>query len=231
MNSSPYHKFTLFSYPKSSASWRVRIALDYYQFPYEIIDVNLLKNEQNAPEFIKINPNASVPVLKVEDKSPHRKVTTYISQSTAILECLHTMSYFDGFLHDPNDFGPLFPRYYDEIAKVRSICNIIACDIHPLQNLRVLKQMEELDCKEMTKGKWAVKWITRGLDVLEKTLKETSGKYCFGNAVTMADIYLIPQCFNAKRFKCFESEKYPILHKIYDNCLALDCFRKTAPTL
>jgi maleylpyruvate isomerase len=211
-------QFTLYSYPKSSASWRVRIALDLKNIPYTIHDVNLLDNGQYDALFLRLNPNASVPMLKVQGPGSE---THYLAQSTAIIEFLESLGSVSSSLYPTNIF---------EQAKIRNVVNLIACDIHPIQNLRVLKQIEKMG-GSMEKKQWAQLWIKRGFSILENMLKDTAGDYSFGNTVTMADVYLIPQCFNAKRFECFSKDDYPTLNRIYDNCMLLDAFSRTAPTL
>src|SRR5579872_2866340 len=177
----------LYNYYRSSASFRVRIALNLKKIPYENISVHLAKNEQNAPEFQSINPQALIPVLQDNDK--------IITQSFAIIEYLED-------LHPTPSFFPTDPY---QKALARSFALMIAADIHPLNNLRVLQYLkQELGLSEEKKNQWYQYWIEKGLSALEKNLNASkyTGDFCVGNQLTIADIFLVPQLFNARRFHC-----------------------------
>ena len=200
----------LYSYYRSSAAYRVRIALNYKGIEYKQIPVNLVENEQNSNEYLAINPQGLVPTLKLADD-------TIITQSTAILEWLEEQ------YPDPG----LYPYDAATRAKARSLCNIIACDIHPLNNLRVLKYLkEELKVSEEQKNNWYQYWIAKGFRSVEKALSPDS--FALGHTVSMVDIYLIPQVYNALRFKQ-DMNSYPNITRIYHTCNELDAFKMAAP--
>lgn len=166
-------KFQLYTYWRSSCSWRVRIVLNLHGIPFDSIPIHLAKGDQ-LKEYKAINPNATVPAL-VTPKG-------LITQSTAIIE----------YLEETGNIK-LLPQDPYERSQVRSIMNLIACDIQPVQNLRVLKYVGD------TKQTWACHFITLGFEALEAILSKTSGKYSYGNSLTLADVYLIPQVYNAIR--------------------------------
>lgn len=200
----------LYSYFRSSAAYRVRIALNYKGIEYQQVPVNLLDDEQNSKEYLAINPLGLVPALELGD-------ATIITQSTAILEWLEEQYPEPG----------LYPSDAATRAKARSLCNIIACDIHPLNNLRVLKYLkEELQVSEEQTNNWYQHWIAKGFSSVEKAL--SPGSYALGHAVSMVDIYLIPQVYNARRFHQ-DMNSYPNITRIYHNCNELDAFKMAAP--
>lgn len=189
----------LFSYFRSSASWRVRIALNLTNSEASIVPVNLLKQEQFNPR----NPNNSVPFYTNESLE--------IGQSVAIMEYLND-------LH-----GNLLPKDIIQRAQVRDIVGLVCCDIHPIQNLRVLKKVGE-----EAKLEWAQHWIIRGFEALEKVLVKTSGTYSVADSVSMADCVVVPQVANAVRFKV-DLSNYPTIMKVNGNCMKLDAFINSAP--
>ena len=200
----------LYSYFRSSAAYRVRIALNYKGIEYQQIPVNLLADEQNSKEYLAVNPLGLVPALVLVDD-------TIITQSTAILEWLEEQYPEPG----------LYPHDAATRAKARSLCNIIACDIHPLNNLRVLKYLkEELKISEEQKNNWYQHWIAKGFSSMEKALSPDS--YALGDTVSMVDIYLIPQVYNALRFNQ-DMNSYPNITRIYHRCNELDAFKRAAP--
>ena len=199
-------KPVLYSYFRSSCSWRVRIALELKGVRYEYKPVNLLQGEQNSDAYQKVNPIGGVPTLVV-DGHP-------ICQSLAIIE------YLDEKYPDPS----LLPEDPIKRADVRKLALIIAADIQPVQNLRVLKFVG--DEKKMELGHWT---ISNGFAALEKCLKTTAGKYCYGNEITMVDLCLIPQIFNAHRFKV-DMSSYPTICRIQEELNKLDAFKKSHPT-
>jgi len=200
----------LFTYHRSSAAYRVRIALNYKGIKYSTVPVNLLKVEHRGDDYLRINPQGLVPALRLDD----RRVLT---QSGAILE----------WLEENYPSPALLPQDSYDRSMVRGWANIIACDIHPIDNLRVLNYLTgELGVNDEQKQTWYRHWIKLGFDVLEAQVK--AAPYCFGKQVSMADIYLIPQVYNALRFKV-EMNHYPKIHAVYKNCNALDAFSQAAP--
>lgn len=203
----------LYSYFRSSSSYRVRIALNLKGLEYEIKPVHLLKNkgEQNAADYKKINPMGEVPCLIHNGTS--------IGQSMAIIE------YIDKCFID----HPLFPATPKDGAVVRQICEIINSGIQPIQNLKVLQKLEkDFSATQEIKNAWAKHWITEGFGGLEKTLEGSSGIYCFGDTLTAADCFLVPQVFNANRFSV-DLSKYKNIQKVYSSCITLPAFKKAAP--
>lgn len=168
----------LYSYWRSSCSWRVRLALELKKIPYEYKPINLLQGEQNEPWYREINPAGLVPTLVLDNGM-------VISQSVAILEYLE-----EAF---PGTF-PLLPGGLQERALVRRFVQTIASDIQPLQNLRIIKSLPEAQ-----RSDWAKNVITNGLLVLYELVKSHSKGFCFGDKVSMADLALIPQLYNARR--------------------------------
>ena len=202
----------LFGYYRSSATYRVRIALNFKALQYEYIGVSLINGEQRSEAYLARNPQGLVPSLETSDG-------TQISQSTAILE----------WLEDEFPDPALYPDDSLSKAAVRSLCNIVACDIHPLNNLRVLKYLvTDLDADEAQKTTWYQHWIRLGFASIEGQLNGAS--FCFGEEVTMADVYLVPQVYNALRFKQ-DMGDYPNIMAIYHNCNELQAFEGAAPEM
>jgi len=203
----------LYSYYRSSASFRVRIVLNLKQLPYETIPVHLVKNggEQHAPGYLTLNPSGAVPSMEHDGKM--------LTQSSAICE----------YLNELHPEPALLPVDIVERAWVRSICNLVACDIHPVNNLRVLKYITKtLVVSEIQKTDWYRHWITQGFNALEKLLSQRAGNYCWGDTVSMADAFVIPQIWNAHRFDC-PMDDYPILQRVYKNAMQLSAFQQAAP--
>ena len=200
----------LYSYFRSSAAYRVRIALNYKGIEYKQIPVNLVDDEQNSKEYLAINPLGLVPALKLADD-------TIITQSTAILEWVEEQYPEPG----------LYPHDAATRAKARSLCNIISCDIHPLNNLRVLKYLKaDLNVSDTQKTDWYHHWISKGFNSVEKALSPDT--YALGHSVSMVDVYLIPQVYNALRFNQ-DMDSYPNITRIYHSCNELDAFKMAAP--
>jgi maleylacetoacetate isomerase len=205
----------LYNYFRSSAAYRTRIAFNLKGVPYETVNVDLRAptNDQQKPDYRSINPQALVPALSVED--------TTIAQSLAIIE------YLDETHPDP----PLMPRSPVNRARVRAMALAIACDMHPLNNLRVLTYLRSpLGHDEDTINDWYRHWIAVGFSGLEQEARRATGdgRHMFGQSVTVADIYLVPQMFNARRFKC-DLERYPTLRAISAHLESLPAFAKAAP--
>jgi maleylacetoacetate isomerase len=209
----------LYSFFRSSAAYRVRIALNLKELPYETIPIHLVKNggEQLTPEYRELNPMALVPAF-VDDEAGKDAVLT---QSLAIIE----------YLEEKYPAMSLLPANADDRAFVRSIALSIACDIHPLNNLRVLRYLvRNLNVSEDDKNVWYRHWVEQGLASIEGMLAKDPrvGKFCFGDSPTMADCCLVPQIANAQRFNCNLSH-VPTIMRIHDACTALDAFAKAAP--
>ena len=202
----------LYTYFRSSAAFRVRIALNLKQLEYQSAFVNLPEAEQRKAEYLAINPQGFVPLL--EDG------TSRLTQSLAIIE------YLDETFPEP----PLLPQDAAARARVRAIALAIACDIHPLNNLRVLKYLENtLECGKDARLTWYRYWIAEGFAAVERMLDDSAtGRFCHGNTPTLADIALVPQVFNAQRFGC-DLEPYPRLRAINEACVALPAFTRAAP--
>ncbi len=203
----------LYSFYRSSAAYRVRIALELKNLNWETVRVNLGLGEQSLEPFLKNNPQGLVPVLEFNRH--------YFSQSLAIIE----------FLEEMNPDPPLLPKNIVERAQVRCFAQQIAMEIHPLNNLRVLKYLEnELGLDEDKKKSWYLHWIVEGFTALEKSLQNNGceAQYCFGEIPSLADICLIPQVYNAMRFHCNIS-KYPIIESIWNHCMSIDAFKRAAP--
>ncbi len=205
----------LYSYYRSSASYRVRIGLNYKKIEYETVPIHLVKNggEQFQQPYRELNQQSLVPTL-VHD-------TTIITQSMAILE----------YLEEIYPQQPLLPTVPADRAKVRAMALQIACEIHPLNNLRVLNYLKtNLQTSDEDKSIWYQHWIIEGFNALEMQLEgdPDRGKCCFGDTPTFADLALIPQIYNAKRFNS-PLDDYPILLKINDYCLTLEAFDQAIP--
>lgn len=205
----------LYDYYRSTASYRVRIALNIKNISYETLPVHLINNggEHHSPEYLKLNPQGLVPTL---DENGH-----ILSQSLAIIE----------YLEEMNPSPPLLPQTPLGRAQVRSIAFSIACDIHPLNNLRVLGRLRtEFHASEQQVREWYHHWLKEGFDALESRLElmPHKNRVCYGSDVTMADICLIPQVYNAHRFE-FPMDNYPAINEIYAYCLTLTPFKDAAP--
>jgi len=197
----------LYSYFRSSCSWRIRAALAIKGVEYEYKNVNLLKGEQKGDEYKALNPQGIVPSMIVDGH--------LFTQSISIME------YLDEVYPDP----PLLPKD-DPIkrADVRSLSLIIAADTQPVQNLKVLKYVG--DDRKMEFGLWA---IESGLAAFEKCIKNTAGKYCYGDELTMADVCLVPQVYNANRFKV-DMSKFPVITRVHEELVKLEVFKVSHPT-
>ena len=203
----------LHSYFRSSAAFRVRIVLQIKQLPYDIVPVHLIKNggEQRAPQNLALNPMGLVPALEDGGEA--------LTQSLAICE------YLEEAYPDPS----LMPRDLMQRAWVRAICNTVACDIHPVNNLRVLNYVTKtMGHDETDKNAWYRHWIEQGFGALERQVASRAGRYCLGDQLTLADAFVVPQVWNAIRFKC-PMEAYPTLQRIFDNAMALQAFEKASP--
>jgi maleylacetoacetate isomerase len=204
----------LHNFFRSSASYRVRIALNLKGLAYEYRAVHLRRGggEQFGSEFLALNPHALVPVL---EDGPH-----VLTQSLSILE----------YLEETHPDRPLLPKAPVERARVRAIALSIACDVHPLNNLRVLEFLGKLGVGPDARTEWYRHWVAAGLHALEVELARSpaTGKFCHGDAPSLADCCLVPQLFNARRFGC-ELSPYPRLLAIEENCNGLSEFLAASP--
>ncbi|KVQ15507.1 maleylacetoacetate isomerase [Burkholderia ubonensis] len=205
----------LYSYFRSSASYRVRIALHLKQLPFDYVPVHLLRDggQQLKDEYRALSPDSLVPTLVDGDAA--------LQQSLAIVE----------YLDETHPEPPLLPKAPLDRAYVRSIALQIACEIHPLNNLRVLKYLKHmLQVPEEAKNDWYRHWIEAGFATLEARLANDprTGKLCFGDTPTLADICVVPQVFNANRF-AIDTSRFPTIQRIYDQAMTLDAFKAAAP--
>lgn len=205
----------LYTYFRSSAAYRVRIALNLKGLPYEAVPVHLLRNggEQRQADYLALNPAGLVPAL--EDGG------ALLTQSLAIIE----------YLDETHPQPPLLPGDALGRARIRALAQAIACDIHPINNLRVLQYLSrELGASEEQKTAWYRHWVEEGLAAVEAMLAHAprSGRFCFGDTPTLADICLVPQVSNAQRFKC-NTAHIPTVLRIAEACEALEAFRLAAP--
>lgn len=206
---------TLYDYYRSSACYRVRIALNLKSLSVEAVPIHLLNNggEQFSATYLAVNPQSLVPALAIDDK--------ILTQSLAIIEYLDEVHPTPALL--PND--PYLK------AQVRAFALTIAADVHPLNNLRVLKYLsEKLQITEAQKTEWMHQWIRKGFFALEQqiTKQGKSTTFCFGESPTLADICLVPQMYNAKRFHCDVSD-FPNLCRIDQHCQQLSPFSLARP--
>ncbi|MCZ4336673.1 maleylacetoacetate isomerase [Shewanella colwelliana] len=208
----------LYGYWRSSAAYRVRIALNLKGLDAELISVHLVKGggEQHSESYAALNPQELVPTFVDSDQDGNAFVLT---QSMAIVE----------YLDEQYPQAPLLPSTTQAKASVRALALSIACEIHPLNNLRVLQYLSDtLKVSDEAKNQWYHHWIAQGFSALEKQLTQCAGRYCFGDCVTVADLCLIPQLYNAKRFNV-DLTPYPTICRVWDNCHQLDAFINAAP--
>jgi len=208
-------KLTLYTYCKSSAAYRVRIAMGLKQLDYRPVYISLLKHSRDdlKPEYLDINPQAMVPTLQIGN---HK-----LTQSSAIIEYLEE-HYPEPSLLQGDDFAR---------CQARAYAQIIACDIHPLNNLRVLEYLvDRLGSDEQQKLQWYQHWIYQGFNALENRLSTSplTGTYCIGDQPGLADIFLVPQVYNANRYQC-DMQNYPTIRRINDACLEIDAFSQASP--
>lgn len=206
----------LYGYWRSSATYRVRIALNLKGLEYDYVPVHLVKEggQQHSEEYLRLNPARLVPTLVDEDED------IILNQSLSIIE------YLDERYPEPY---PLLPPHALEKARVRALAQDIACDIQPLANLRVINALkQQFDASDDAAKQWAAGWIARGFDGIEQRLQTQAGKYCFDFDVTLADVCLVPQVYNAKRFGV-DVQAYPLISRITENCEVLEAFQRARP--
>ena len=203
----------LYGYFRSSAAFRVRIALNLKGLAYEPRFVHLARGEHRQAEYGALNPQGLVPALEDGGK--------LLTQSLAIIE----------YLEEKHPSPPLLPKDLLGRARVRSLALLIACEIHPLNNLRALQYLvNELGHSEQDRDRWYQHWIHDGMAKLEGDLAgNRRGRFCHGDTPTMADCCLVPQVFNAQRYKCDLSHA-PTVMEIFDECMKLDAFQRAQPS-
>jgi len=203
----------LYNYFRSSASWRVRIALALKGLPFDYRPIHLVRKEQSSPEFVAQSGTGLVPLLVTDDG-------TRLHQSLAIIE------YLDETVPEP----PLLPRDAAGRARVRALALDIACEIHPLNNLRVLQYLTgPMGASEQAKSAWIRHWVEDGLAVVERQLAAQPSTFCHGQAPGLADCALVPQIFNAQRFNC-ALDHVPNVLRVHAACMALPAFATTQPS-
>jgi maleylacetoacetate isomerase/maleylpyruvate isomerase len=200
----------LHGYWRASGPYRVRIGLALKGLAYEQASVNLAAGQQHKAEYRAVNPQRLVPALDVDG--------VVLTQSLAILEWL------DETYSDP----PLLPKSALDRAVVRAMADVVACDIHPINNLRVLRALEAMEVAEAPRQTWAQRWITDGFNVLEGMIARHGGAWSFGDTPTIADCCLIPQVFNAARFGV-TLEAWPALQAVVERAKAHPAFIAAEP--
>lgn len=210
----PAKTMKLYSYFRSSAAYRLRIALALKGIAYEPAFVHLRRKEQQATDYLALNPQGLVPTLVDDDG-------TVVTQSMAMVE----------YLEETRPEPPLLPADAAGRARVRALALAVACEIHPVNNLRVLLYLtKEMKVGDAVKNTWYRHWVDEGLAGLEGMLAghPSTGRFCHGDRPTMADAFLVPQIFNAERFGC-DVDKFPTIRRINDTMLALPELAGTAP--
>ncbi len=204
----------LYNYFRSSASFRVRIALELKGLGYDYIPVHLVKGEQRQPAYAAVSPTQLVPTL-VTDAGDH------LAQSMAIIE----------YLDETHPEPPLLPRDPLGRAQVRALAQLVACEIHPLNNLRVLKYLvRELKLDEETKNNWYRHWVRDGLEAFERELGQLPpATYCYGHTPTLADCLLVPQIFNGRRVDT-PFDGLPRTMAAFEACMKHPAFLKAQPS-
>jgi len=205
----------LYGYWRSSASYRVRMALNLKRLEYQQRPVHLVRDggQQKAPDYLALNPQGQVPTLRHGDR--------VLTQSLAILE----------YLEDVFPEPALLTGDPDGRARIRALCSVIACDTHPLNNLGVLKYLVgTVGVTEDAKLAWYRHWVTRGLDAFERLLADSdeTGQCCHGDRPTLADCCLLPQVYNARRFDCDES-RWPEIGRISTHLIDIPEIQRAAP--
>jgi maleylacetoacetate isomerase len=201
----------LFNYYRSSASYRVRIALALKGLDYDYKPVHLQKSEQLQESYASVSASRLVPLLRDGEHA--------LTQSMAIIE----------YLDETHPRPPLLPGTPAERARVRALAQDIACEIHPLNNLRVLRYLvRDLKVSEDDKNRWYRHWVETGLEVVERQLAMRPATFCHGDTPTLADCVLVPQIFNARRLDC-RTEHVPHVMRVFEACMKLDAFERTRP--
>ncbi|ABV86777.1 maleylacetoacetate isomerase [Shewanella pealeana] len=207
----------LYGYWRSSAAYRVRIAMNLKSLAAEQVSVHLVKDggEQHSREYQQINTQELVPSLMIDDNGQQRVLT----QSLAIIE----------YMEEVYPEVALLPSAPFDKSIVRAMALTVACEVHPLNNLKVLQYLaNELDTTDEKKAAWYHHWVQEGFSALEKQLEQHSGLFCFGDTPSLADICLVPQVYNAKRFKV-DMSPYPNIERINVHCLTQQAFIDAIP--
>lgn len=207
---------TLHGYWRSSATYRVRIAMNLKGLSYDYQPVHLVKDggEQKSEAYSRLNPTQLVPTLVDDDED------IILNQSLSIIEYLDE-KYAQGC--------KLLPEHTLDRARVRSVAYDLACDVQPITNLRILNKLKgDFEADATYIESWQQLWMSKTFSALEKKLATRAGKFCFGYDVSLADICLIPQIYNAKRFN-LDMKQFPLISKINENCNSLDAFIKALP--
>jgi len=204
----------LYNYFRSSASFRVRIALELKGLTYNYLPVHLLKGEQKQAAYAEVSPSMLVPTLETDDGER-------LSQSMAIIE----------YLDETHPEPPLLPADPLGRAKVRALAQVVACEIHPLNNLRVLKYLvNTLKVDEEAKNEWYRHWVRQGLEIFERELAQRpASTYCYGDTPTLADCCLVPQIFNGRRVNT-DYSGLPRTMAAFEACMAHPAFQKAQPS-
>jgi maleylacetoacetate isomerase len=203
-----------YGYFRSSAAFRLRIALNLKGINAEHVLVDFSKGEQGGVGYRDVNPQGRVPALALDDG-------TVLIQSLAIIE----------YLDETHPNPPLVPRDSKGRARVRGLAQLIACDIHPLNNISILNYLrDELKADEAARNAWYRHWVRLGFEALESLLSDdkATGRFCHGDAPGLADVCLVPQVFNAERYQC-PLEPYPTIRRIHAACMALPAFTDAQP--
>ena len=203
----------LYSYWRSTAAYRVRIALNIKQLDYEYKAVHLVKDggEHLQKNYQELNPQSLVPALELNDG-------TVLTQSLAIID----------YLQETFPHNSLYPQESVQKAQAKAMALSIACDIHPLNNLRVLKYLKGQSWQQEQVDLWYAHWIIQGFNAIEKQLQVSADIYCFGQKVSVADIFLVAQVYNANRFQV-DLHDYPLIRKINAHCLQQKAFSDALP--
>jgi maleylacetoacetate isomerase len=203
----------LYGFSRSSAAFRVRIALNLKGLAYEDGFVHLRRGEQRRAEYLAVNPQGLVPALETDGQT--------LIQSMAIIE----------YLDETHPAPPLLPRDSAGRARVRALAEIVACDVHPINNLRVLRYLHgPLGHDQAAIETWYNYWIAAGFEAVERLLAADNhtGEFCHGNAPGFADIALVPQAVNSERYR-LDLSPYPTIARIYANCMRLEAFSAAHP--
>lgn len=200
----------LFTYYRSTSSYRVRIALALKGLDYQALPVNLLKGEQRGADYVALNPQGRVPALRTDGGE-------LLVQSPAIIE----------YLEEVYPQAPLLPSGAEVRAKVRGVAAIIGCDVHPLHNVSVLNQLRQLGHDDAQVNQWIAHWIGQGLAAVEQLIGDRG--FCFGDEPGLADVYLIPQLYAAERFNV-DLSGYPRIARVAALAQAHPAFAKAHPS-
>ena len=201
----------LYQYWRSSAAYRVRLALNYKGLSYEQVAIDLREGAQRAPEFLEINPQGLVPVLE--------------DDGIVLTQSLPILNYLEERYPEP----ALLPKDLPGRANSRAIAVAIACEIHPLNNLRVLQYLErELGLDEARRMAWYRHWVAEGFGAIETMLARSAGAFCVGDAPSLADVCLVPQVYNGRRYEC-DLAPYPTIRRIDERCRQIEAFARAAP--